>query len=580
MKAKLLIFTLLITILLIGCKKDKDKQNDNLIVYGKIYTAEIDPTKTDDSRYILAEAMVIRDGKYIYVGDKAGAEQYVNDNAVVIDYTDRGLILPGMTEGHAHHILEAQLNAINAIAFVPEETPETFFRKIKERVDLARQTGEQYVFGFGWLYQSLENDMPTLQQLDSVAPDIPIYLADAEFHKGFANSKTLINAGIMDENGNVLISEIRGGEIGFDENGKPSGFLSEQAGIFAFWNGVKANLSSSQNYTALMNTQIKMHRVGYTNIVEGWSNYFGNGLYDAAKSMSRSGELQLCLTTAYEIESWQSNYDECINKAAALLQLKDSHFSPSFIKLFIDGTVETKTGYTMQPYLDSSVVTPIWNPDELTDIVQKANAKGITLHIHTMGDAAIHQCMDAYETVKGNGMRNQLVHVRNVAPEDYSRIAECNTSIASGASWHWAHPFVIEHLSTILPMDYATHFYPINSYFNNDINAAFSSDAPATSGSPYDPFGIMEIAVNGNLDNQNPTPFWPEECVSRYQALQALTINGAHHTYSENERGSIKVGKYADFVLADKDVLTCESKDIHNTQVNATYFEGVKVYQK
>jgi hypothetical protein len=97
-------------------------------------------------------------------------------------------------------------------------------------------------------------------------------------------------------------------------------------------------------------------------------------------------------------------------------------------------------------------------------------------------------------------------------------------------------------------------------------------------GSPDDPFGIMEIAVTGVLWSENGTPWWPEELVTREQALTAMTINCAKQMFLENERGSVSVGKYADFLLVTKDVLTCPVTEIHEAKPAATYFEGKKVF--
>ena len=124
----------------------------------------------------------------------------------------------------------------------------------------------------------------------------------------------------------------------------------------------------------------------------------------------------------------------------------------------------------------------------------------------------------------------------------------------------------------------------MKSYFDNGVVMTSHCDFPATSGSPYDPFGIMEIAVTGSCPfpgdpDRFTRPWWPEELITREQALQALTINGAWQMHCENERGSIKVGKYADFLLVDKDVLECPVREIHNAKVVSTWFEGEKVYQ-
>ena len=104
------------------------------------------------------------------------------------------------------------------------------------------------------------------------------------------------------------------------------------------------------------------------------------------------------------------------------------------------------------------------------------------------------------------------------------------------------------------------------------------TDYPATSGSPDDPFGVMELAVTGQLHGEDDTPWWPEELLTREQALAALTLNVAKQMFIEDERGSIKTGKYADFLLVTKDVLTCPVTEIHEAKPAATYFEGKKVF--
>ena len=122
---------------------------------------------------------------------------------------------------------------------------------------------------------------------------------------------------------------------------------------------------------------------------------------------------------------------------------------------------------------------------------------------------------------------------------------------------------------------------PMKSYFDNGITVSSHSDFPALGGSPDDPFGIMEIAVTGMLSGEKDcAPWWPEECPAREQAIMALTINIAKQMFIENERGSIKTGKYADFLLVDKDVLSCPETEIHEAKPSATYFEGKKVYSR
>jgi predicted amidohydrolase YtcJ len=135
-----------------------------------------------------------------------------------------------------------------------------------------------------------------------------------------------------------------------------------------------------------------------------------------------------------------------------------------------------------------------------------------------------------------------------------------------------------EDLIKILPEELANKGFPMKSFFDNGVNVTSHSDFPATFHSPEDPFGIMEIAVTGVYHVENTKAWETEELITREQAIQALTINVAKQMFLENERGSISTGKFADFLLVTKDVLTCPEKEIHEAKPAATYFEGKKVF--
>ena len=204
------------------------------------------------------------------------------------------------------------------------------------------------------------------------------------------------------------------------------------------------------------------------------------------------------------------------------------------------------------------------------------------MHIHTMGNKAVHYVVGAYADGGKDELRNTLVHVRNVNPEDYKRMADHNMYVVSGMLWHHcpsgAADFIRER--GLAPAGVEGKSYPMKSYFDNGIPMTSHSDFPATSGSPDDPFGIMEIAVTGVMAGENGDPWWPEELITREQAIASLTINVAKQMLIENERGSIKAGKYADFLLVDKDVLSCSANEIHSASPAATYFEGKKVFSR
>ena len=310
----------------------------------------------------------------------------------------------------------------------------------------------------------------------------------------------------------------------------------------------------------------------------GWGNYFVNtNYYQAAQQQDQAGQLHFVLGLPYEIESWM-DVDEALQRAADVSKFASTRVMPRWLKLFVDGTVESGTGFIDPLYVDGHQGIPNWSEEELTDITRRANEKGVTMHVHVMGNKGVERIVNAYVNGGKDEMRNTLVHVYGVSEPDYQRMADNNIYVTSGMLWHHADKELQDELMRILPEGMKDKGYPMKSFFDHGINISSHSDFPALSGSPDDPFSIMEIMVTGIYQPEKAKPWWTEECLTREQALTALTINVARQMFLENERGSIKTGKYADFLLLTKDVLTCPEKEIHEAKPAATYFEGKKVY--
>ena len=555
-------------------KTESVNTSADLVVYGKIFTSENNQ---------IVEAFAVKDGKYVYVGDKKGAEAYIEAGRTeVVDYTGKGLVMPSCGNGHAHYSTGVALPIVGTVAIGKD--PETFMKEVvPAAVKKARETGTKAIFGFGWNYISFMDHIPTRQQLDAICSDIPIYFADDEGHKGLANTLMLVNAGIMKADGTVLKKDkdIRGGEIVMGADGTPTGLLKEQAGTYT-----RSFLDNDQLFPVdvakVVIPKIQEHLLaeGYTMYIDGWGNYFyNNNFFKAAQQMDRAGEMNFVLGLAYEVESWM-NVDEALKRADDVQQYASTHVKTNWLKLFMDGTVEGGTGFVEPLYPDGHQGIANWTEEELTDITRKTNAKGISMHIHTMGNKAVNSVVSAYVNGGKDELRNTLVHVRNVNAEDYRRLADHNIYVASGMLWHHCPSFAADYIREhgLAPVGQEAKSYPMKSYFDNGIHMTSHTDFPATSGSPDAPFGIMEIAVTGVLHGENGSPWWPEELITREQAIESLTIHVARQMLIEQERGSISEGKYADFLLVDKDVLTCPAAEIHEAKPAATYFEGKKVY--
>ena len=545
----------------------------DLVVYGKIFTSE-------DNKIV--EAFAVKDGKFIYVGDRKGAKAFIDKGKTeVIDYTGKGLVMPSCGNGHAHYSLGLGMHSVGTIIDREDSVEKFLTEVVPAAVEKAKAVGATSIFGFGWNTMDFLKNMPTRQQLDAICNDIPMYFADEEGHKGLTNTLALVNAGIMKADGTVLKKgdDIRGGEIVMGADGKPTGFLKEQAGTYTRSFLDNDNLFSVDVAKETMK-KIQQHLLseGYTMYVDGWGNYFyTDNLYKAAQQMDKAGDMHFILGLPYEFESWM-DADEACKFAVDVQKYASAHVKTNWVKLFMDGTVESGTGFIDPPYPDGHQGIVNWTEEEVTEITNWANARGLSMHIHTMGNMAINRAVNAYINGGKDEMRNTLVHLYGVIPSDYKRIADHNIYVVAGMQWHHLPDDERAEMLESLPEGMGDKGYPMKSFFDNGIDISSHTDFPALSGSPDDPFGVMEIALTGQCYLETGKPWWTEELISREQALNALTIAVAKQMFLENERGSIKPGKFADFLLVNKDVLTCPENEIHSAKPAATYFEGKKVF--
>ena len=331
----------------------KNNTSADLVVYGKIYTAEGDK---------IVEAFAVKDGKYVYVGDKAGAEALVEEGKTeVVDYTDKGLVMPSCGNGHAHYTLGYAIQSVGTIISY-DDSPEKFLKEIvPAAVKKAKDSGAKAIFGQGWNLMTFQNKMPTRQQLDAICSDIPIYFADEEGHKGLANSLMLVKAGIMQEDGTLLKKEIRGGEIGMGADGTPNGFLSEQAGTYTRSFLDNESLFSIDIAKATMaSVQEHLLSEGYTMYLDGYSTYFFNeNIFKAAQQIDKAGDLHIVLGLTTELDSWM-DINERLTQASEAKKYTSTRVKPNWLKIFVDGTVEPGTGFVEPLYPDGHQGVVLW----------------------------------------------------------------------------------------------------------------------------------------------------------------------------------------------------------------------------
>ena len=239
------------------------------------------------------EAFAVKDGKYVYVGDKAGAEAFVETGKTeVIDYSGKGLVMPGCGNGHSHYMLVYALRTVGTMIGLDVNTNQFLKEIVPAAVKKAKAEGATSIFGQGWRLQSLD-PLPTREDLDAICSDIPMYFLDEECHKALGNTILLKKAGIINEDGTAGKTSIRGGEIVVDGNGIPTGLMKEQAQTY-----LRSFLDNDSLYTLnralsnLVEIDKYLASVGYTMYHGGWGNYFVNtNYYQACQQLDQAGKL-------------------------------------------------------------------------------------------------------------------------------------------------------------------------------------------------------------------------------------------------------------------------------------------------
>ena len=584
-KISILLITLFMIFSIIGCSNISSKEENiaDLVVYGNIYTAE------DDNEIV--ETFAVKDGKYIFVGNKEDVKQYIKEGVTqIIDKTNDGLIIPGCTEGHSHYFsgvgLNSQLSGINlSYAEVLD--------LLKDKVE--NENIKQFI-SIGWvsyeLAEKINSGYNFAKEIESIAPGIPVVLIENTVHSALCNTTALKKLGLLDN------PYVRGGEVGLDINGEPSGLIGDQAVYFAISHAIDDPFVQEQYKNACIYGMNKLLQFGYTNALDAFINMYDQiGLYSSLKNMDENNELKMNVVGCYEINSYDAdNYQSEVDKVVDIVkEYSSSHFNPAYIKLFADGVVETGTGWILGEYANAIKGKEhgniIWNQDDFNNIVEYANSNGILIHTHSYGDAACKSVIDAYiaSNKANNGIyRNCLAHVRNITKEDIVRAGENKISVAENLIWHAdfndENPNEKEIKDSIVANigeDYYYSGYPMKSLLNNDVIMSSSTDAPAAEYIEGSIMNVIELATVGVMVNDTSDPFNKDELLTVKEALKCLTINGAWQLGLENERGSIKEGKYADFVILDTNILDYEKEQlrtIHNTKILNTYFEGQEVY--
>ncbi len=528
---------------------------------GNIYTV--------NERAPRAEAVAVKADRIVFVGSNRAAQKYIGQSTRVIDLAGKTM-LPGMTDAH-HHLFgvgfrEVTLNleGINSL--------EEFLAKVKERVDRARP-GE-WVTGRGWIETFWNPQVfPTTADLDRVAPNNPVFLDRADGHGAVANSAALKIAGIDRNTPSPF-----GGEISKDkQTGEPTGMLLDAAQDL-----VQKHIpgpTPEEVERALLLGVKRNVELGWTQVQDAGGSYAEVALF---RKLYGEGRMKL---RVYKALSAPGREAQQLFRDGPIIGEHEHRLTVRTVKLYADGSLGSRSAALLEPYSDKPDTAGFLTikDEELRPFLEEALRKGVQVETHAIGDRGNRFILDAYERAfktvpvaarKIREPRWRVEHSQIVNPADIPRFAKLGVI----PSMQTSHAIGDLHFApSRLGMARLAGAYAWSSLIKSGSIIPGGSDAPVERGEPM----IEFYAAVARKDMKGFSgPGWhPEEAVTRAQALKMYTIWPAFAAFEEKLRGSIEVGKLADFTILSADIMEIPEMEILKTRCLMTVINGEIVYE-
>jgi predicted amidohydrolase YtcJ len=542
---------------------------DTVFVNGKIYTV--------NSARPWVEAVAIENGKYIYVGDTAGAQPYIGADTRLVDLQGK-MAMPGINDVHAHP-WQGGFKMLYECNFSFTATPDEIAEIIK--ACLRDDPDAQWIRGGQWtsdFFQTYGMASPR-QWLDELSADKAMYFEDDATHNAWVNSKALALAGIDKDT-----ADPPGGTIVRDEQGAPNGVLLETAvsmvaAVIPAW-------TPEQNVAALEAAVRHANSWGVTGMVEARTP---TEVVAAYQALDRAGGLTAWAIT--DLQTPRGQRDQPMDVAPLNRiseQYSAEHVHTKFAKIFLDGVpTASRTAVMLDPYqVDAQMPeaisgAPLVSQDALVADLISLDKNGFTVKIHTAGDGAVRLALDAIEQVRetngDSGLRHELAHAGYIHADDLPRFAELDvTADLSPAIWY---PRPIFDSIAGAVGDRAWYYFPIKDLLDSGANLATGSDWPSVAAS-INPWPSLEAMVTRrNPSDSSEQALWPEQAISLAQAIEVFTLGGAKAYRLEAVTGSVEVGKSAELVVLNQNLFEVPEEAIGDTEVLMTLFEGRVVYE-
>lgn len=566
---KKIVAALLSALVLCACSGETKRQDAADVVFtnARVYTV--------DAGQPWAEAVAVRGNEIVYVGNAAGAEALVGDATARRDL-DGQLLLPGFIDSHVHPLAGGAYATALSL-----ETSGAVEDWVKAIADYAADNPEAPVlFGYGFLATTFGPVGPTRQLIDEIVPDRPVLIMDEGFHAAWANTDALQALNITQDTPDPV--------PGFsyykrDANGDATGYLLE------------GTAGMAMDRLDVITKDVVIEGVGI--ILDIMNAYGVTAAYDAGvigyeaiaasvlKQTEDNGDFTVRLIGSYRPRG-PEDVDIAVDKALQWgRDMKGKNYHYNVLKIMDDGTVEGRTAAMFEDYQGEpgNSGETVFSEAEMTSMVVAAAREGIDVHIHALGERAIHEALNAIESARedspDSATRFAICHIQVITDQDLPRFAELDVIAQSTPLWAsydtYGEQFVSE--------DQFNRFWRYKSLEDLGVRLSFGSDFPASGAGTLGLSPVVQIEIGHTRQNpgESEAPVQPRESerLDVETLVRGFTIDAAYQMHMDEQIGSIEVGKKADLVVLDQNIFEIDAYDIHRTKVIMTMMDGNVVYE-
>ncbi|MEZ4702632.1 MAG: amidohydrolase [Rhodothermales bacterium] len=556
-------------LVLVGCDQPRERAADLVLTNGRIVTV--------DSLLPEAQALAVRGDRILALGSSDDMADYIGEDTEVIDLAGR-LAIPGFIEGHGHFLGIGQAKMILDL---------TQAHSWQEMVDMVAEAARQaepgeWILGRGWHQEKWDetpagsvDGVPTHHGMSAVSPDNPVFLSHASGHAAFANALALQLGRVSPET-----PDPAGGEIVHDDRGEPTGLLRETAqGLVRQALNAYMEQRTPEQIEADLRKQVEL--AGAAALANGITSFQDAGStfeeIDFFKRLADEGALPVRLYVMVRGETPET-----------LDARMDDYFMPDYgdnwlsvrsIKLVMDGALGPHGAWLLEPYEDMPKSAGL-NLSPIAELEAAANvaiAHGYQVNIHAIGDRANREVLDIYERVfaahpDAPPLRWRIEHAQHLHPDDVRRMADLGVVAAmQGVHATSDGPWVLKRLGERRAREGA---YVWQDLWQAGVVVGNGTDAPVE-----DVSAIASYYATVSRRMNNGEIFFPEQRLSRMQALESYTLNNAYAAFEEDLKGSLAPGKLADIAVLSRDMLTIPEDEIPETTVDFTILGGRIAYR-